>query len=45
MASELFLASQRAIPQNLLHAGYEFRYPDVESALENIIKKTKNSKE
>jgi uncharacterized protein (TIGR01777 family) len=45
MATELFLASQRAIPQNLLHAGYEFRYPDVESALHDIIKKPKNSKE
>ncbi|MHC4113207.1 MAG: TIGR01777 family oxidoreductase [Planctomycetota bacterium] len=45
MATELFLASQRAIPQNLLHAGYEFRYPDVESALQDIIKKPKNSKE
>ena len=42
MATELFLASQRAIPQNLLHAGYEFRYPDVESALQDIIKKPKN---
>ena len=41
MASELFLASQRAIPQNLLHAGYELRYPDVESALQDIIKKPK----
>ena len=45
MAGELFLASQRAIPQNLLHAGYEFKYPDVESALQDIIKKPKNSKE
>ncbi|MHC4736614.1 MAG: DUF1731 domain-containing protein [Planctomycetota bacterium] len=44
MASELFLASQRAIPQNLLHAGYEFRYPDVESTLQDIIKKPANSK-
>ena len=45
MAGELFLASQRAIPKNLLHAGYEFRYPDVESALQDIIKKPKNPKE
>jgi uncharacterized protein (TIGR01777 family) len=45
MATELFLASQRAIPQNLLHAGYEFRYLDVESALEDIIKKPNNSNE
>jgi uncharacterized protein (TIGR01777 family) len=45
MADELFLASQRAISQNLLQAGYEFRYPHVESALQDIIKKSKSSKE
>ena len=45
MAAEMFLASQRAIPQNLLQAGYEFKYPDVESALQDIIKKSKSSKE
>jgi uncharacterized protein (TIGR01777 family) len=45
MAIELLLASQRAVPQNLLDAGYEFRYPDIKSALEDIIKKSKNSKE
>jgi uncharacterized protein (TIGR01777 family) len=38
MATELFLASQRAIPQNLMNAGYEFKYPDVESAMHDIIK-------
>jgi uncharacterized protein (TIGR01777 family) len=45
MATELFLASQRAIPQNLLHAGYEFSYPDLITALQDIIKKSKSSKE
>lgn len=45
MAKELFLASQRAIPQNLSHAGYEFKYPDLVPALQDIIKKSKNSKE
>jgi len=45
MATEVFLASQRAIPQNLLHAGYEFKYPDLDLALKDIIKKSKNSKE
>ncbi len=45
MATELFLASQRAIPQNLLHAGYEFKYPDLYPALQDIIKKSKSSKE
>jgi NAD dependent epimerase/dehydratase family enzyme len=43
IAAELFLASQRAIPQNLLHAGYEFEYPELESALQDIIKKSKSS--
>jgi len=45
MATELFLASQRAIPQNLLHAGYEFSYPNLISALQDIIKKSKSSEE
>jgi uncharacterized protein (TIGR01777 family) len=41
MATELFLASQRAIPQNLSHAGYEFKYPELDPALQDIIKKSK----
>jgi uncharacterized protein (TIGR01777 family) len=45
MATELFLASQRAIPQNLLHAGYDFKYPDLDPALQDIIKNSKSSKE
>lgn len=45
IATELFLASQRTMPQNLLQAGFEFKYPDVESALQDIIKKSKSSKE
>jgi uncharacterized protein (TIGR01777 family) len=45
MATELFLASQRAIPQNLSHAGYEFKYPDLDLALKDIITKSKSSKE
>ncbi len=45
IAKELLLASQRAIPQNLLNAGYEFKYPDLDPALQDIIKKSKNSKE
>jgi uncharacterized protein (TIGR01777 family) len=45
MAAELFLLSQRAIPQKLLDAGYEFKYPDLEPALKDIINKSKNSKE
>jgi len=43
MATELFLASQRAIPQKLLHAGYEFSYPDLISALQDVIKKSSSS--
>jgi uncharacterized protein (TIGR01777 family) len=45
IAKELLLASQRAIPQHLLHAGYEFKYPDLDPAMQDIIKKSKNSKE
>jgi uncharacterized protein (TIGR01777 family) len=43
MATELFLASQRATPKKLLHAGYEFSYPDLISALQDIIKKSSSS--
>ena len=43
MAAEMFLASQRAIPQNLSHAGYEFKYPDLVPALQDIIKRPKSS--
>jgi uncharacterized protein (TIGR01777 family) len=45
MAAEMFLASQRAIPQNLSYAGYEFNYPDLVPALQDIITKSKSSKE
>jgi uncharacterized protein (TIGR01777 family) len=37
MATELLLAGQRAIPERLLQAGYEYRYPDLKSALQDII--------
>ena len=39
MATELLLAGQRAVPKRLLQAGYEYRYPDVKSAMEDIIGK------
>jgi NAD dependent epimerase/dehydratase family enzyme len=42
MATELFLAGQRTIPQNLLNAGYDFNYPCLEPALQEIIKKSTN---
>lgn len=38
MVTELLLSGQRAIPKKLSQAGYEFKYVDAKSALENIIK-------
>jgi hypothetical protein len=35
MADNTILASQRAMPRRLSSAGFEFRYPDLESALRN----------
>jgi len=40
MADALLLASQRAIPERLLAAGYTFRYEDFESALRAILKRS-----
>jgi hypothetical protein len=34
---EVLLKGQRVIPRRLLKAGFKFRYPDIESALKNII--------
>jgi uncharacterized protein len=39
MADELLLASQRGQPQKLLAAGYAFRFPDLEPALNSILAK------
>jgi len=36
MAEELVLSGMRVRPQRLLEAGFEFRYPDIESALHEI---------
>ncbi len=36
-ADELFLASQKVFPKRLLQAGFKFKYPDLRSALENIL--------
>ncbi|MGI9328640.1 MAG: TIGR01777 family oxidoreductase [Pseudomonadales bacterium] len=33
MAEELLLASQKVLPDKLLHAGFEFRYPQLDGAL------------
>lgn len=37
MADEVLLASQRVIPKRLVDAGFEFRHPELENALEAII--------
>jgi uncharacterized protein (TIGR01777 family) len=37
MAKELILSGQRAMPKRLLESGYEFLYPDAESALREIL--------
>jgi uncharacterized protein (TIGR01777 family) len=36
--ADLLLTGQRAVPNKLLEAGYEFHYPEAESALRNILK-------
>jgi len=40
MAKETILASQKVKPEVLENAGYEFNYPDLESALKEIFDKT-----
>jgi len=39
MATELLLSGQKALPARLISAGYKFKYPDAESALQDIITK------
>ena len=39
MGDELLLAGQRVIPEKLTNAGYQFKYPQLESALQDIIDK------
>ena len=36
MAQELLLSGQRVVPAALESAGFQFKYPDLESALEKI---------
>ncbi len=38
MADEVILASQKAIPKKLIGAGFEFRYPELKTALDAIIR-------
>ncbi len=40
---DALLASQRAVPERLNKLGFEFRYPDLRSALEEIVGKGKES--
>jgi len=37
LADEVFLASAHAVPAKLLHSGYRFRYPDLDTALDFVI--------
>lgn len=37
MAEETFLASQRVLPKRLLHAGFSFKYPEIDGALRHIL--------
>jgi uncharacterized protein len=36
-ARELFLSSARAVPEKLVNSGYDFRFSDLGSALENLV--------
>jgi hypothetical protein len=35
---ESFMSSQRTVPDKLLKHGFEFQYPDIKSALSDIVK-------
>ena len=37
LADELIFASQRVIPKNLINAQYNFRYPNLQPALKNLL--------
>jgi len=37
MADPLLLSSARAIPSGLLSAGYKFRFPTLDAALDNLL--------
>lgn len=39
MANELLLAGARVAPRKLMESGYKFRHPELEGALEHILKK------
>ena len=33
----VLLASQRTLPSNLLESGFQFRFPKIDAALENLV--------
>ncbi|MGB9591493.1 MAG: DUF1731 domain-containing protein, partial [Candidatus Kryptoniota bacterium] len=39
MAEETILTSQRVLPERLISSGFEFLYPDIISALKNLLVK------
>ena len=39
--SQILLEGQRAVPKKLQHAGYEFKWPDLSEALEDLIEQRK----
>ena len=39
MGEELLLSSHNIKPKNLLDSGFKFKYPEIESALEDLLKK------
>jgi hypothetical protein len=39
MAKEVILSGQKALPARLQEAGFEFLYPDLDSALANLLRK------
>lgn len=41
MAEELLLSGQRVVPEKISEAGYQFKYPELKSALKNILKSIK----
>ena len=38
MAQELLLSSQKVLPQRLLEVGYQFRFDNLKTALEDILR-------
>ncbi|WP_407311112.1 DUF1731 domain-containing protein [Desulfosporosinus sp. SB140] len=38
MQAEMLLNGQRAIPEKIISAGFEFKFPELKSALEDILR-------